>query len=440
MASIIEMPKLSDTMTSGKIISWVVKEGDTVEAGSPIAEVETDKATMELEIFEDGTVLKLLAEPDSAVPIGTPVAIIGEAGEDVSNLVKEAQTQSGGQAEPAKEEPKEEKKEAPAPQPSVASSPATPEPKKEAPKPQSGKVRISPVAQRMALENNIDINTIQGSGPDGRIVKRDIEKAMAEGAPAAATQVPPATAEETTQAALPPSVIPSTQGEQPYVDVPLNRIRQITAERLPQSLGPVPHFYLETEIDPEPLMDMKRKLQDLSPETRITLTDILIKGVASALQRHPEINSQFIGNAVRRFYIANIGLAVAGDDALTVPVIKFCNAKSIGQIARERADLVDKAQQGKLHPDDLSGATFTISNLGMMGITKFCAVINPPQSAILAIGSLRDEPVVKDGQVVPGKRMNMTLSCDHRAFDGAEGAAFMASLKDILEKPLTLYL
>ena len=435
MASIIEMPKLSDTMTTGKIISWLVKEGDAVKSGSAIAEVETDKATMELEVFDDGSILKIIAPADSAVPIGAPLAILGQPGEDIQGLLQQA---LGGKAvsAPAPETKQEQKPEAvaPAEEASEESDSTT----------ESGRHRVSPVAQRMALEHNVDITKITGSGPMGRIVKKDIQDYLAKGIPAAspAPQAAPAVASTPAPSApsFPPTVIPASSGEQAYVDVPLNRIRQIIAERLPQSIGPVPHFYLEIDVDPEPMMEMKTKLQSLSAETHLTLTDILIKGCATALQRHPEVNSQFIGNAVRRFYIANIGIAVAGEGTLLVPVIKFCDAKSIGQIARERAHLVEKAQQSKLTPDELSGATFTISNLGMMGITRFCAVINPPQAAILAVGSIRDVPVVKDGQVVPGKRMTMTLSCDHRAFDGAEGAKFLATLKNILEKPLTLYL
>jgi pyruvate dehydrogenase E2 component (dihydrolipoamide acetyltransferase) len=431
VASIIEMPKLSDTMTTGKILTWLVKEGDAVESGSAIAEVETDKATMELEVFEDGTILKIMAAVDAAAPIGSPIAIMGEPGEDIDGLLKEIKSQ--GKSSAPEDTPPEEKTEKEEP----ATSAAPPE-QSAKPTSDSRKLRISPVAQRMALEHNVDVSRITGSGPGGRIVKRDILDAMQKGPVAeqpTMAEEPAATAEF-----MPPTIIPTTTGEQPYVDVPLNRIRQITADRLPKSLGPVPHFYLETEIDPVPMMEMKSKLQELSSEVKLTLTDILIKGCAAALQRHPEINSQFIGNAVRRFYVANIALAIAGKESLVVPVVKFCDAKSIGQIARERIQLIEKAQENKLHPDDLSGATFTISNLGMMGITKFCAVINPPQAAILAVGSIRETPVVHDGQVVPGKRMNLTLSCDHRAFDGAEGALFLATLKDILEKPLTLYL
>lgn len=435
MASIIEMPKLSDTMTTGKIISWTANEGDKIEPGTAIAEVETDKATMELEVFEDGTLLKILADADTAVPIGTPIAIMGEPGEDIQDLIEKAKSaQKESKQESKKEKQKEETPPAESKQPTAEKSsakqapPVSSEPQQ--PK-EGGKIRISPVAQRMALELNVDITKVSGSGPSGRIVKRDIEEFAAQGAAAGA----PAATEST-----PPAVIPPMMGGEAYVDVPLNRIRQITAERLPQSLGPIPHFYLDIDIDPVPMLEMKDKLQSLAEDVKITLSDILVKGCATALQRHPEINSQFLGKAVRRFSIANIGLAVAGKDSLSVPVIKFCDAKSIGQIARERIQLIEKAQNGKLTPDDLSGATFTISNLGMMGITKFCAVINPPQAAILAIGSIREVPVVQDGQVVPGKRMTVTMSCDHRAFDGADGAQFMATLKKILEKPLTLYL
>lgn len=425
MASIIEMPKLSDTMTTGKILSWIAKEGDKVESGSAIAEVETDKATMELEVFEDGTLLKILAGVDAAIPVGGPIAILGEPGDDIQALIEKAKLPGGAAAEkPKKEEAK--------PQAAPAAKEAQAEAKELPASEPEGRFRISPVAQRMALELNVDITKVTGSGPSGRIVKRDIE--------AFAVQEQPVDLPAVKETMPAPAAIPAMMGGEAYTDVPLNRIRQITADRLPKSLGPIPHFYLEIDIDPAPMLEMKDKLQALAEDVKITLSDILIKGCATALQRHPEVNSQFLGTAVRRFSIANIGLAVATEDALTVPVIKFCDAKSIGQIARERIQLVDKAQKGKLTPDDLGGATFTISNLGMMGITRFCAVINPPQAAILAVGSIREVPVVQDGQVVPGKRMTVTMSCDHRAFDGADGAKFMAALKAILEKPLTLYL
>ncbi|MEW6236431.1 MAG: dihydrolipoamide acetyltransferase family protein [Candidatus Omnitrophota bacterium] len=417
MASIIEMPKLSDTMTTGKIVSWIKKEGDAVAAGEAIAEVETDKATMELEVFDAGALLKILAPAGSAVPIGGPLAIVGKPGENIDDLLNKTQS---GTAKPAPKPEAKSTESAPALASASASEPA--------PSAEDRRIRVSPVAQRMAAEHNVDLAHINGSGPAGRIVKRDIESYLAQ-APAAA-QVP-----ATRQMALTPS-----KGLL-FEDFPLNTIRSVIARRLPESLGPVPHFYLETDVNIERSLAFKNDLQALAGEdVKITLTDILVKACAVALQRHPQVNSQFGGAYIRRFYAANIGLAVAGEDALMVPVIHSCEAKSVGQIARERLRLVEKAREGRLTPNELSGGTFTISNLGMMGITRFSAVINPPQAAILAVGAIRVEPVIQDNQIVPGKRMALTISCDHRVFDGAEGAQFLATLKSILENPLTLHL
>jgi len=410
------MPKLSDTMTTGKIISWIKKEGDAVAAGEAIAEVETDKATMELEVFDAGALLKILAPIGSAVPIGGPLAILGKPGENIDDLLQK--TQSGI----AKPVPKPEaKSHETAPALADASAPEAAQPAEDR------KIRVSPVAQRMAAEHNVDLALINGSGPAGRIVKRDIEAYLA--------QPPAAQVPATRQMALTPAK------DLLFEDFPLSAIRSVIARRLPESLGPVPHFYLETDVNIERSLAFKNDLQALADEdVKITLTDILVKACAVALQRHPQVNSQFGGAFVRRFYAANIGLAVAGEEALLVPVIRSCEAKSVGQIARERIYLVEKAREGKLTADELSGGTFTISNLGMMGITRFSAVINPPQAAILAVGAIRVEPVIQDNQIVPGKRMALTISCDHRVFDGAEGAQFLATLKSILENPLTLHL
>lgn len=433
MATIIEMPKLSDTMVTGKILGWIKNEGDAVESGEAIAEVETDKAAMELEVFEDGVLLKILAEKDSDIPVGGPLAILGEKGEDISGLIQEAKQKSVSVSNPAEEIRKEETKLAAAPVKAASEKPAPVSPALAAvplpavqPQEETGRMRISPVAQRMAAEHNIDVRTLHGSGPSGRIVKRDIEEFLVKGGQAAAA---------------PPTAAASVFSGAPYEDIPLTSIRAAMARRLPQSLGPVPHFYLEIEIDAEPLLAANKQLRELAGENiRITVTDLLIKACTVALRKHPEVNSQFNGATVRRFHVVNIGLAVAGEGHLLVPVLKNCESKSVIQIAAERAMLVEKGQAGRLAPDQMSGGTFTISNLGMYGITRFEAIINPPEAAILAVGAIRDEAVVKNGQVVPGKRLALTLSCDHRVFDGAEGAKFIASLKNILENPLALCL
>lgn len=441
MANIIEMPKLSDTMVTGKILSWIKSEGDAVDAGEAIAEVETDKATMELEVFEEGTLLKILAEAESAIPVGGPIAILGEKGENIDGLIKEAKAKLKKVQEKAASEQAEEKEAEKEEEVKTESKPASKENEavsavQTAPTTQTQAVseastdgkrlKVSPVAQRMAAEHNINLQAITGTGPGGRIVKRDIEEAIEKGG---ATVAP-------TPAAQPVAATTAA----PYEDISLSSNRETIARRLPQSLGPVPHFYLEMEIDAEPILSVKDHLQELAGDVRITVTDILVKACTVALRKHPEVNSQFTGKALRRFKSVNIGLAVAGKGTLMVPVIQACETKPITEIALERAALVEKAQSGRLSSNEMSGGTFTISNLGMFGITRFSAIINPPEASILAVGATRDEPVVKNGQIVPGKRMTLTLSCDHRVFDGAEGARFMATLKQILENPIALSL
>lgn len=418
MATIIEMPKLSDTMITGKIVSWLKNEGDALKSGTAIAEVETDKATMELEVFDDGVLLKILAEKDSSVPIGAALAIIGKPGEDITGLLGAAQSKTSPAAPPAKD------KEAAAPVSSALPTTAAPVAAPQSAPEAAGRIRVSPVAQRIAADRNVDIRLVKGSGPGGRIVKRDVEDFLEKGG--APITAPPA-----------PSAPVSTE---PYQDIPLSSMRATIAARLPQSLGPIPHFYLEMDIDAAPLLEAGKQIKELAGEVRITLTDLIIKACAVALRKHPAVNSQFAGGALRRFNVVNIGLAVAGDGHLLVPVIPHCESKTLEQIARDRAALVEKGQKGRLSLDEMSNGTFTISNLGMFGITRFQAIINPPQAAILAVGATREEPVVKDGQIAPGRRMSLSLSCDHRVFDGAEGAQFMATLKKILETPAALCL
>ncbi len=405
MATLIEMPKLSDTMETGKILTWIKQEGEKVEAGEVIAEVETDKATMELECFENGTLLKILAQPDMSIPIGGAIAIIGKPNENVDEMAQKAEQKK------SQTEQKETKKATRIPVEQVTGNQTVED---------SAKLRVSPVAQRIAAQNNIDLSKIQGRGPGGRIVKKDVEAFMSQ-------KPSPAPTHFTEESA--------------YEEIPLSSNQETMAKRMPLSLGPIPHFYLEIEIDADALTSMKKELQSYSTDQEITITDIFIKACALSLKRHPQINSQFVPPAaVRRFRSANIGIAVAGEDTLLVPVLRSCACKSLAHLAQERKELVVKAQAGKLSVEDMSGGTFTISNLGMMGITRFKAVINPPQAAILAVGTIREEPVVKEGAVIPGNRMSLTLSCDHRVIDGAEGAKFLATLKNILENPLALCL
>lgn len=415
MATIIDMPKLSDTMTTGKVLSWLKQEGDTVKNGDTIAEVETDKATMELECFEEGTLLKIVAEPNHPIPVGGTIAIVGQPGENIEGLIDSpagTSTQSTGRQSPSLEG----RDTANQTNPTVET-------------PAAAKIAISPVARRMAKEHNVDLTHLTGSGPGGRIIRKDVETYLAKNRSL------------TEKVSPPPLTTVNPTANAPYEDVPLSSIRETMARRLPESLGPVPHFYLETDIDVEPSLALKNEFQSItSDDIKITLTDILIKACAISLLRHPEVNSQFGGDFIRRFQSANIGLAVAGEGTLLVPVIRTCEDKSISQLANERTALVTKARQGRLSVEELKDATFSISNLGMMGITRFSAVINPPQAAILAVGAIREEPVVRDQEIIIGKRMSLTLSGDHRTFDGAEGSRFLATLKNLLEKPLSLFL
>lgn len=427
MAQIIDMPKLSDTMVTGRIVSWVINEGDTVSSGDTIAEVETDKATMDLDTFDEGVLLKILAQVDDAVPVGGPIAILGEEGEDIAGLIEEAKSMgdkaasdaNDDQQENTKSETKESK-----PEPKKEDQPA-PAAKSDSPKPSSGgKLKASPVAQRLAAEHGINLQSIEGSGPGGRVVKKDVEAAISGGGGGGQAPV---------------SSIPAMQiSGEPYEDIALSSVRSTIAQRLPQSLGPVPHFYLEVDVDAEPIMKFKKQVQELAGDVKVTLTDVIIKACTVALKKHPMVNSQYNGSTVRRFNVVNMGIAVAGPGTLLVPVIKNCEMKGLTDIAQDRAVLVQKGQEGKVSGDDMAGATFTISNLGMMGITRFQAIINPPQGAIMAVGAIRDEPVVKDGAVVPGKKMSFTISCDHRVMDGADAAYFMQTLAGIIENPVGL--
>lgn len=401
MAVLLKMPKMSDTMTEGQIVNWIKQEGDPVESGECLAELETDKAVLELESETSGVLLKILVEANRTVPLGVPLAVIGRKGEDISGLLEQIHSQN---------------------QTSIDVNSKTIQPAMISTSIQSsikdtGKQRMSPIVKRLAAEHRIDLGTINGSGPQGRIIKRDIDTFL--------------TQQKETAFSLADDAIP-------HNDIPLNSYRKTMVDRLSESLGPIPHFYLETDVNVRNLLEFKNNLQSNLNETRISLTDIFIKACAVSLQRHPAVNSRFLDTSVRQYKTVNIGIAVATDNALLAPVIKSCETKTIQQIATERAELVRKAQRKKLSPDETNGGTFTISNLGSFGITRFKAVIDPPQAAILAVGCVRDEAVVDNGSVIAGKRMTLTLSCDHRAFDGADGARFLATLKELLEEPHSL--
>jgi pyruvate dehydrogenase E2 component (dihydrolipoamide acetyltransferase) len=423
MASRVVMPKLSDTMEEGRIIRWLKQEGDAVETGQALAEVETDKATVEMEAYANGVIRKLVASEGDTIRIGSLIAIIGAPDEDVSSLLAEEPVEKKDEPSPAAAE-----------RPAAERMPA----RKTAPEPRAAKeqeegdtgrrgVRASPLALRMAAESGLDLSGIQGTGPQGRIIKRDIEGALQgprPGAPAAADRG---------------RVIakrPAAEGEPEFERVELSSMRRTIAKRLLQSKAPVPHFYLTVDVAMDRTWEAYRALREEHPG--VTINDIVIKATATALRRHPDINASFAGDHVRQYSRVHMGLAVAIDEGLITPVIRDADARSLEEISAEAKQLGERARARKLQPHEYTGATFSISNLGMMGIEEFSAIINPPEAAILAVGMVRQVPVALDGELAVGYRMKLTLSVDHRVADGAQGARFLQTLKRILENPLLM--
>lgn len=420
MAKILEMPRLSPTMEEGQLASWHKQEGDAVAIDDHLADVETDKATMEFRSFDKGTLLKILVPPGSMVQLGQPVAILGEEGEDISELLSQI---AGRGAAPSPEPGPAAPTAAPAPPPPAAAPAPAPA---EAPPPSAeGRVRASPYVRKLARERDIDLHEVSGSGPKGRIIARDLE-ALPE-RPAAPPPPPP----------------------EPEAEVrPLSMMRRTIARRLTESKQNVPHFYLTTEVDAAPLARLREQINadlaasvpkgsDTKPD-RVSLNDLLIKASAIALVRVPECNASFTPDSLIFHKRVDISVAVAIPDGLVTPVVRSADKKSVVSIAREVRDLAERARNKRLAPEEMTNGTFSVSNLGMFGIDDFAAVINPPEGAILAIGQVRDVPVVEDGEIVPGKRVSLTLSCDHRVVDGAVGARFLAELKALVERPMQM--
>ncbi|MFF5264985.1 dihydrolipoamide acetyltransferase family protein [Actinomadura viridis] len=441
----ILMPRLSDTMEEGVISSWQKKPGDPVAVGDVLVDIETDKAVMEYEAYEAGVLGEILVGEGETAPIGAPIAIVLPAGSEV-----QAPAQA---AEQAKEQPAEQAKEeaaAPAPAPAAtvpapasasaqaASGPAAPAPLNGTPR--GTRPPSSPLARRLARDHGIDLATLSGTGPGGRIVRADIEAAVRAGGPAAQPQDQPA---QPVQAAE-PKAAQAAPAQAARVDdadverVPLNRFRKVAARRLTESKRNAPHFYLTREVDAEELLAFRATLNKALDPAKVSVNDLIVKACATALREHPAVNVSFTEDELLMHKRVNVGVAVAVDDGLLVPVIKDADRKSVTQIGAETRELAGKARAGRLSAQEMSGGTFSVSNLGMYGIASFSAVINPPEAAILAVGAVRDEPVVRDGQVVPGKRLSVTLSVDHRACDGATGAAFLARLAELLERPLLI--
>ncbi|MFZ1055284.1 MAG: pyruvate dehydrogenase complex dihydrolipoamide acetyltransferase [Opitutaceae bacterium] len=420
MANIIEMPKLSDTMTVGTLVKWLKKEGDTVQTGDMLAEVETDKATMELESFFDGTLLAVFVPAGSQVPLGGALCAIGKPGEKV-----EVPAAAVPPAAPAAPAPAPVPAQAPSPAP-VAAPAQEVRPAAAAPAPSGGRIKVSPLARKLAAEKGLDLARITGSGPGGRILRADVLSQKA-GGPSAASA--PAAAASFAKGPIQEERL-----------VPVSNMRGTIARRLVESKSQIPHFYLDIEIDAGPLLELRVQLNDaLEKEgVKLSVNDFVLKASAEALRRVPAVNCSWEGTAVRQHPAAHVSFAVAIDDGLITPVIRDAHVKTIFAISAEAKALGKRAKDKKLAPAEFTGGTFCVSNLGMMGIERFSAIINPPNAAILAVGTTVQKPVVREGQIVIGQRMALTLSADHRVVDGAVGALFLGALRSLLEKPALL--
>ncbi|MEQ9297108.1 MAG: pyruvate dehydrogenase complex dihydrolipoamide acetyltransferase [Cyclobacteriaceae bacterium] len=425
-AQVITMPKMSDTMEEGTIAQWLKKVGDSVKSGDILAEVETDKATMELESYDDGELLYTAVGDGESVPVDGVIAIIGEKGADYETLIKAHKADQSSEAEPAQEAPAAQPASAPAPvaasAPQVSAAPASSN--------SNGRVIASPLAKKLASDKGFDIAQIPGSGEGGRIIKRDVENftPQASAAPAA-----PASAE----GGAAPISLPSIVGEESFDERPVTQMRKTIAKRLADSKFTAPHFYVTMEMNMDRAIEARKSINEVSP-VKISFNDIVIKACAAALRQHPSINSSWLGDKIRTNKHIHIGVAVAVDEGLLVPVIRFADNKPLSHIAVEVRELAGKAKSKKLQPAEWEGNTFTISNLGMFGVEEFTAIINPPDACILAVGGIKQTAVVKDGQLVPGNVMKVTLSCDHRVVDGASGAAFLQTLKGLMEDPVRI--
>ena len=437
MATKVFMEALSPTMEEGRLVKWLKNEGDAVKSGEPLAEVETDKAIMELVARGDGVLRKRLVAENESRPVGQLVAVIAAPDENIDALIAEAGAAAGG-AKPAEQvvattqesagattaprAPVEAQAEASAPpQQKAPTTPAPPPAASQAPSANGGQVRSSPLARRLASERGLDLSRLQGSGPGGRIIKRDIESAASVAASA--------------PAARPTMRAPSGAD---YEDVALTQIRKTIAKRLAESIGPIPTFYLTAEYDLTRVTEMRAAMAELGDEFKVSVNDILLKAVATALSQHPEVNAHWLGDRIRYYNRVHLGMAVATNDGLIVPVIFDADQKRMRDISAEAKELAKRARERKLKPEEYTGSTFSISNLGMFGIDQFTAIINPPEVGILAIGTASDVVVPDADGFKVEKRLRVTMSCDHRAVDGAVGAEFLRTLRRLIENPLML--
>ncbi len=407
MAELITLPKMSDTMTEGVIVRWNVKVGDTVKSGDILAEVETDKATMDMEVYAKGTVLQLLVEEGNAIPVDGPIAIVGTPGEDFQTLL--AGNSAPKTATPSADAPATNSAPAVTNTPTVNTSSTT----------NDERLKASPLAKKIAAEKGIDLNAVVGSGENGRIVKKDLDNASA------------------TPAAANVAISTAPLGQESFTEVNVSQMRKTIAARLSESKFTAPHFYLTVEINMDKAVAAREQMNQIS-EVKISMNDLVVKACAVALKKHPNINSSWLGTKIRYNHHVNIGVAMAVEDGLLVPVVRFADQKGLSQISTEIKAYGKKAKEKKLQPQDWAGNTFTISNLGMYGIDEFTAIVNPPDACILAVGTVKDSVGVVNGEIKPVKTMKVTLSCDHRVVDGTMGADFLKTVREYLEEPVKL--
>ena len=419
MAEIVRMPKLSDTMTEGVVAEWHKNIGDQIESGDLLAEIETDKATMEFESFQDGVLLHIGVEKGQTAPVDSILAILGEKGEDVSKLLKEAEKEESQPQDEVKSEEKtvsepkpaaEKVVSSPSPVQNTAASTSSSYPK--ASELNLSDVKVSPLAKKLAEERGLNLKFIKGSGTEGRIIKRDIDNYQISGS--------------------------NFSGVESFTDFPVTQMRKVIAQRLAESKFTAPHFYLSMSIDMDNAIAARVSINNAIKPQKVSFNDMVVKAVAASLKDNPQVNASWLGDVIRQNDHVHIGVAVAVDEGLLVPVVRFADGKTLTQIGEEVKNMAQKAKDKKLQPEEWEGNTFTISNLGMFGIDEFTAIVNPPDSCILAIGGIQSIPVVKNGAVVPGNVMKVTLSCDHRVVDGAVGSAFLNSFKNYMENPVLL--
>ena len=446
MITKVLMPKLSDAMETGKVIKWLKKEGDAVKGGDVIAEIETDKANVEIEAFGAGVLRKIVVGEGGQVPVGDMIGVIADPADDIGAVATAALAPAPAAA-PAPASAPAASPAKPAPLPAMESYGSVPATNMVVPLSavpvqaagQDGRVKASPLARKVAAQSGVDLRLLQGTGPGGRIVRRDVESAAAAPRPAAPPAAPlAAPARPATPAPARPQFVIPPRTEAEFEDKALSPMRAIIAKRMPLSKAPVPHFYVTSEASMDRAWELRAELNALEGQPKVSVTDMVIKACALALRKNPGVNAQLQGQSIRVFHRAHIGIAVALDEGLITPVLRDCDVKPLAQIAVEARDLAERARGGKLRVQEFSGATFSISNLGMYDVEEFSAIINPPEGAILAVGSVLEKPVAEGGQIRVGRLMKMTISCDHRVMDGAMGARFLQDVKRLLEEPLRL--